>query len=182
MKRAMPAMRRDALNFIKRNLGGWLIILPSLALFVFFVWLPLFSNISLSLFETKGLNKEHFVWFENYAAVFKDALFLKALWNTCKYAFWSILIGFLLPIVMAVILNEVVHLKGVFRVFAYLPNMVPGVAAAILWTFLFDPSAGSMVNSILVSLGGKPSLLIDDSRLSIILIVESMTWNVACIL
>ena len=116
MKRAMPAMRRDALNFIKRNLGGWLIILPSLALFVFFVWLPLFSNISLSLFETKGLNKEHFVWFENYAAVFKDALFLKALWNTCKYAFWSILIGFLLPIVMAVILNEVVHLKGVFRV------------------------------------------------------------------
>ena len=31
MKRAMPAMRRDALNFIKRNLGGWLIILPSLA-------------------------------------------------------------------------------------------------------------------------------------------------------
>ena len=177
MKRAMPAMRRDALNFIKRNLGGWLIILPSLALFVFFVWLPLFSNISLSLFETKGLNKEHFVWFENYAAVFKDALFLKALWNTCKYAFWSILIGFLLPIVMAVILNEVVHLKGVFRVFAYLPNMVPGVAAAILWTFLFDPSAGSMVNSILVSLGGKPSLLIDDSRLSIILIVVAMTWK-----
>ena len=82
MKRAMPAMRRDALNFIKRNLGGWLIILPSLAPFVFFVWLPLFSNISLSLFETKGLNKEHFVWVGNYAAVFKDALFLKARWNT----------------------------------------------------------------------------------------------------
>ena len=34
-----------------------------------------------------------------------------------------------------------------------------------------------MVNSILVSLGGKPSLLIDDSRLSIILIVVAMTWK-----
>lgn len=177
MKRAMPAMRRDALNFIKRNLGGWADHSAQPCPVRVFRLLPLFSNISLSLFETKGLNKEHFVWFENYAAVFKDTLFLKALWNTCKYAFWSILIGFLLPIVMAVILNEVVHLKGVFRVFAYLPNMVPGVAAAILWTFLFDPSAGSMVNSILVSLGGKPSLLIDDSRLSIILIVVAMTWK-----
>lgn len=166
-----------AKNFIKKNIGGWLIMLPSLALFVFFVWLPLLSNISLSLYETKGFDKVGFAWFDNYVAVFNDQIFLKALGNTCKYAFWSIVIGFLIPIVMALILNEVVHFKGFFRVCAYLPNMVPGIAAAILWTFLFDPSAGSMINSIIVKLGGEPSLLIDDSALSIVLIVVAMTWK-----
>lgn len=152
-------------------------MLPSLVLFSFFVWVPLLSNISLSLYTTKGFEKIQFSGLENYLAVFKDDLFVGALLNTCEYAFWSVIIGFLAPVIMAIILNEIVHFKGFFRVCAYLPNMVPGIAAAILWTFLFDPSAGSMVNSIIVALGKEPSLLIDDSDLSIILIIIAMTWK-----
>lgn len=163
--------------FLKRNWGGWLIMLPSLALFVFFIWLPLLSNILLSLYNTRGLEKTEFVFFANYIEVFHDHLFLRALWNTCQYAFWSVIIGFLIPIIMALVLNEVVHFKGFFRACAYLPNMVPGIASAILWSFLLDPSPGSMVNSIITTFGGTPSLLIDDSSLSIILIIVSMTWK-----
>jgi len=174
-------VRRAAQPFnkerFKRNLSGWLIMAPSLILFAFFIWAPLVSNIELSFYSTQGFNKVDFVGFANYIAVFEDPLFIKAFFNTFKYVFWSLIIGFLLPIFLGLLLSEVIHLKGVFRIGLYFPGIISGIAVVIMWSFLLDPNAGAPLNAIIQAFGGQPWLWLDDPNWTIPLIVMTMTWR-----
>lgn len=160
-------------KFIKRDLPGWLIMLPTIALFIFYIFSPLVKNISLSFYEVIGGEKEKFVGLANYKELIKSDLFLKALGNTFEYTLWSIVIGFFVPIILAIILNEVIHLKGFFRTVLYLPNVIPGIAVVIMWSYLFDPNPYGALNSLF----GTNSLWLNDSHLVIPLIVVTMTWK-----
>ncbi len=147
-------------------------MLPSILIFVFFVWMPLLSNVSYSLFETVGFQTGDFVGLDNFKAVLEDPVFLEALLNTVKYTVWSIVIGFFVPIALAVVLNEIVHLKSLFRVFVYIPNVIPGLAVILMWLFFFDPDGG-VLNQII----GADGLWLDNPSLTIPLIVLTMTWK-----
>lgn len=162
---------------VKKNLGGWLIMLPSITLFIFFVWVPLASNVSLSFFETVGYTKEKFIGFDKYIEVIKDPVFIKAFINTLKYLFWSIVIGFMIPIILALLLSEIVHFKGFFKTMIYFPNIVPGLAAVIMWKFLFDPDPSGALNSILSFIDVSPLPWLNSQTLVIPLIVLIMTWK-----
>lgn len=160
-------------KFIRRDLTAWLIMVPTLLLFIFYIFSPLINNISLSFYEVVGGEKEKFIWFQNYEHLFKSDLFFKALTNTFEYAFWSVIIGFLVPVILAVILNEVIHLKGFFRTVIYLPNVIPGIAVAVMWAYLFSPNSYGALNSLF----NIESLWLDDKKLVIPLIVLTMTWK-----
>ena len=161
----------------KMDLRGWIIMVPTLILFVFFMWGPLVSNISYSFYETMGYTKVNFVGLENYIDVLKDPLFVKAFINTIKYIFWSLIIGFFIPIIFALLLNEVVHFKGFFRVALYLPNIIPGLAAIILWKLLMDPDPSAGLNAIFQTIGLKPLSWLNSQTAVIPLIVLAMTWK-----
>jgi multiple sugar transport system permease protein len=167
---------RQRPRLLKRDLTGWALMLPSIILFIFFVWWPLISNISLSFFSTKGFNADRFVGFANYAAVFQDPLFSKALLNTLKYVGWSLVIGFIIPIIMGFLLSEVVHFQAFFRTLLYFPNMISGIAVVVMWSFLFDPNPDSPLY-LLVSSWGWTFRFLDDPDWTIPLIVITMTWR-----
>lgn len=164
-------------QIIKRNIGGWLIMLPSIALFLFFVWVPLASNVSLSFFETQGYTRVKFVGLEKYLEVIKDPVFIKAFINTFKYTFWSIIIGFLIPIILALLLSEIIHFKSFFRTLIYFPNIVPGLAAVIMWKFLYDPDPNGVLNAILTGFNIAPLSWLNSQVFVIPLIVLTMTWK-----
>lgn len=152
-------------------------MLPTLLLFCFFVWGPLFQNVIYSFFELKRFQPRNFVWFENYAEVFADPVFLSALKNTFVYAFWSILIGFLLPLFLGLLLSEVIHFKGLFRCVLYLPGIISGVAVIMMWLQILDGSTGSMLNGFLALFGAGPVEVLADSNWVIPAIVLVMTWR-----
>ncbi|MDR1697505.1 MAG: sugar ABC transporter permease [Erysipelotrichaceae bacterium] len=168
-----------------RHLAGWLIMLPGLALFFFYVWFPLIQNIVLSFFNSNGtfnIVGADFVGWDNYAELFDSTTdiggqFQIAFGNTFKYLGWSLLIGFILPLIIGLLLSEVVHLKALFRIGIYFPAVLAGLTVAILFTYLFDPGQNSMLNSLLQFLGFGPSNFLSDSNLTIPLIVVSMTWK-----
>jgi len=164
-------------KFLRKNLGGWLIMLPGLALFTFFVWKPLFQNIILSFSHTMGMKAVGFAGFENYKSVFQDVFFIDALVNTFKYLFWSIIIGFFIPIILGILLSEVVHFRGFFRLGIYFPSIVSGMAVAIMWSYLFDPNPGAVLNQLLARLGFKYSGFLSNPKLTIPLIILTMTWR-----
>lgn len=164
-------------NYFRKNLGGWLLMLPGLALFTFFVWKPLFHNIVLSFSHTRGIKIIGFACFENYLKVFNDVFFIQALTNTFKYLFWSIIIGFFIPIILGILLSEVVHFRGFFRLGVYFPSIVSGIAVVIMWSYLFDPNPGAVLNQLLLRLGLKHSTFLSNPRLTIPLIILTMTWR-----
>ncbi|MDE7439369.1 MAG: sugar ABC transporter permease [Clostridia bacterium] len=166
-----------AKRLFKRNWSGWLLMLPGLLLFLFFVWAPLAQNVVLSFSETKGFESVGFNNFENYTRVFHDPLFTKALLNTFKYIFWSIIIGFLVPIFLGLLLSEVVHLKSFIRLGIYFPSIVSGIAVVIMWSYLLDPNPGAVLNQLLSALGIPASQFLSNPKLTIPLIVVTMTWR-----
>ena len=162
---------------VKKNIGGWAIMLPTLVLFTFFVWEPLIENIAYSFYEVHRFQKQDFIWFENYQRVFNDPAFFSALKNTFIYAFWSLVIGFLLPLFLGLLLSETIHFKAGFRCLLYLPSIISGVAVMLMWTQILDGSRGSMINGILSMFGMEPITVLSNSQWVIPMIVLVMTWR-----
>lgn len=161
----------------KETLTAWLIMLPSIILFAFFLWEPLVESMRMSLYRTTNVELVEFVGFDNFVSVFNKADFIQALINTFSYTFWSLLIGFLLPIFLAIVIGETVRGKGFFRTAAYLPNILPGLAVIILWTAFFSAEKSGVVNILLGKLGIEPMAYLSQSDYVIPIIVLVATWK-----
>jgi len=162
---------------IKRNISGWAVMSPGIMLFAFFVWIPLLSALIMSFTKTVGFQIEGFVWLDNFKEIFADLDFQRAFQNTFSYLAWSLLIGFVIPIVIGLLLSETIHFKGLFRIGIYMPSAIAGLTIAILFSFLFDPSSTGFLNNVLKWLGFAPLSWLEDPDLVIPLIVVTMTWR-----
>lgn len=160
---------------IKKSLVAWLIALPTVILFGFFVWYPLFKNIIISFYDNYAMNT--FVGFNNYEAIFKDAFFIAAFGNTFKYILWSIVIGFFIPMIVGFLLSEAIHLKGFFRVALYIPSMLSGIAVVFLFQNIYGDEAYSILNVIRKGLGLERMDFRSNANIVIPLIVVAMTWK-----
>lgn len=173
-------MKSKMNKFSKQDFAGWLILLPGVILFTFFVWEPLIESVRLSLYSAKGVVLQDFVGLDNYVAALKDINFKAAVFNTLKYIGWSLVIGFFVPIILAIFISETQRGKGFFRTAVYFPNMVPGMAVALLWGYMFKPGKTGVLNIILKDLFDmEPQVWLNDMALVIPLIVIAMTWKSA---
>lgn len=162
---------------LRTNIFAWLIMLIPLLLFTFFVWYPITFNLILSFFNNEKF--ETFVGFKNYSAIFHDQDFLDALRNTFLYIFWSLIIGFIVPIIMGFLLSEAFHAKGFFRVALYIPCMISGMAVVFLFKSMFGNNSWDVINVILIRwFGAKEGVeWTSDYRLAIPVIILAMTWR-----
>lgn len=156
---------------------AWLIMLPSLVLMTFFVWEPLFESVRMSLYKTRNVELIRFIGFDNYISVMKKDDFLQALVNTFSYTFWSLLIGFLLPIVLAILIGETRRSKGFFRTVAYLPNMLPGLAVVILWSSFFSGGQTGVLNILLSAFDIPAQTYLTRAEWVIPIIIMIATWK-----
>ncbi|MBP5152108.1 MAG: sugar ABC transporter permease [Lachnospiraceae bacterium] len=159
------------------DLKSWLIMLPGLILMTFFVWAPLLESIRMSLYKTENIELVEFIGLKNFVYVISKSNFKQALFNTFSYTFWSLLIGFFLPIVLAIIIGETTRGRGFFRTAAYLPNMLPGLAVILLWSSFFSGERSGVLNILLAKLGVAPQTYLTRADLVIPIIIVIATWK-----
>jgi multiple sugar transport system permease protein len=165
---------------IKKNISGWLLMLPPLILFAFFVWEPLLESVRLSLYRANGTRLIQFIGLKNYTDVFQHPDFFFFLRNTFIYIIYSLVIGFLVPIILAIIINEVRGKKKSFiRTSVYIPNVIPGMAMVLLWGFIFRPGETGILNILLNFLKIPPQPWLTNPMWTIPLIVITLTWKAA---
>jgi multiple sugar transport system permease protein len=152
-------------------------MLPSILLFAFFLWGPLAQGIVMSFFTTRNVSLDKFVGIGNYASIFKSQEFWQAFGNTVMYTVWSLVIGFLVPIAMALVIGETTRGKGFFRTASYVPNVLPGLAAIILYTAFFSAEETGVFNIILKWFGVERQSYLTEMGLVIPLIVIISTWK-----
>ena len=162
---------------VQYNLESWLIMLPGLLLMAFFVWEPLFESIRMSLYKTRNVELVRFIGLDNFISVIGKDDFLQALRNTFSYTFWSLLIGFLLPILLAMLIGETTRGKSLFRTAVYLPNMLPGLAVIILWSAFFSGEKSGVMNILLGKVGVPPQTYLTKAELVIPIIIVIATWK-----
>lgn len=135
------------------------------------------ESIVMSMFKTKGIRLERYIGLEQYIAVFRDPNFLAALRNTVSYTLWSLIIGFFIPIIIAILISETTRMKGLLRTVSYLPNIMPGLATVLLWRSFFSAKPSGAFNVLLSYLGVSPRPWLSDAGIIIPLIVVILTWK-----
>jgi raffinose/stachyose/melibiose transport system permease protein len=144
-------------NRVRREaLIGWLFVLPALLMYAFFVLLPLLLTFIYSFYRWSGVGAMRWVGLKNYLYVFEDPDLLGTIFN----AFWLVVWFSLIPVGLGLIVASVIHrvatgrLGSAARTVLFLPQVIPLVAAGIIWGWLLSQTG--LVNQILkaVGLGG----------------------------
>jgi len=126
---------------------------PALLVYAVFLIYPLFQSISYSFFDWAGPGRiATNVGFENFARVFRDPVFYRALLNNGVVVAVSILIQLPVGLVLAVVITSGLKAKRFFRAVYFLPTLMSTVAVGILWGFIYNPSYG-IINVVLRAVG-----------------------------
>lgn len=175
--RPVPAIPRSRRYMkFKNNLSAWIFLIPAVVIVYLMVWRPTVVGCVWSFFKMKGYSPDGFIGFRNYIEVIKDTQFPILVRNTLAYVGWSLIIGYLPPIIFAVMLNEMVHFKSGFKIISYLPAVIPGVAAMLMWYFIYYPGDSGLLNMLLHKLGMNNYTWLNDQKFVILWIIVSKTW------
>ena len=161
------------------GLSTLVFLLPLLGIFGLFSWFPIIRAFVMSLQETNLVSTPTFVGAENFARVLADPLFGIAVRNTAYFALLALVIGFPIPLVLAVIMSETRRGKGLLSALAYLPVVVPPVVSVLLWRFFFDASPTGVFNTIFGWIGLGPLPWLQNSASAMPSIVMEATWAAA---
>jgi ABC-type sugar transport system permease subunit len=109
-------------------------------LFIVFKFLPILRAGYLSLTEYNPLERvETFVGFSNYTTLVGDAAFLNSLRVTMTYVVGTVTPLVVLSLGLALLLNQKIRGRGLFRVLIFLPAVIPIIVVPILWRFMYHP-------------------------------------------
>ncbi len=139
-----PKFRRT----LVRNLQGYAFVSLAVVGMIAFELGPMVQSFWLSFTEYDILTKPQFVGLRNYSQIIRDELFWVSLRNTAYYVGVSIPLRLAIALWLAMLLNQKVRGIGVFRTLFYLPTVTAGVAVALLWQWVFEPTFG-LVNYVL---------------------------------
>ncbi|MER6072861.1 sugar ABC transporter permease [Streptomyces sp. NPDC001817] len=117
-------------------------LLGGLVCFALFSWYPAIRAVVIAFQKYTPGSKPQWVGTANFTRVLHDPEFDAAWRNTLTFTLLALLIGFAVPFLLALVLNELRHAKAFFRVVVYLPVMIPPVVSALLWKWFYDPGAG----------------------------------------
>ena len=126
----------------RRNVEGYLFLLPWLIGLVAFRLAPIVASAILSLMSWDILRPPHFIGLKNYGDLLHDPLFWTSLGNTLYFVAGSVPLVLILALSAALLLNRPLPGIGILRTVFYLPSVTTGVAVALLWTWMFEPQYG----------------------------------------
>ncbi len=160
---------------ITKSLTGWFFLLPAVLVFSTFSWYPIIRGFIISFQSIDLINKPEFVGIENFTMLFEDQDMPTAWKNTLYYSFLGVIFGYLVPLLIALFINEVRRGKSFFRLVFYTPTVVPPMAAMLLWKWIYDPRSG-LANLVVGLFGGEPLLWLNSPDTAMLSIVFMSTW------
>jgi multiple sugar transport system permease protein len=127
----------------REALAGYLFLLPWLLGLALFILGPMAASGYLSFTRYDIVNAPRFVGLKNFTEIFtKDRLFWPSLLLTFRYALIVVPFSLIGSLMAAMLLNQALRGTTWFRTFFFLPHLTPIVAAAVLWTWIFNPDVG----------------------------------------
>jgi multiple sugar transport system permease protein len=160
-----------------RPYWGLLFISPWLIGFLVFTAGPMVTSLFLS-FHIYDLHSMEYVGVENYRRLFfEDPLFWKSLQVTLTYALIAVPLGVVGSLALAVLLNQKIRGQRFFRTFFYMPSLVPVVASALVWQWVFNTDNGAL-NQFLSWFGFPNVAWLQDERFTLWAFVMMSLWGI----
>ncbi len=137
----------------RESLIGWLFVLPALLMYAVFVLLPLLMSIQYSFFRWDGIGPMTWVGLNNYATVLEVPDLLGTIFNAFRLVVFFSFIPVSLGLVVASVIYRVAtgRLGEIARTVLFLPQVIPLVAAGIIWGWLL--AYPGLINQVLRAIG-----------------------------
>jgi len=132
--------------FNNQSYAGWIFIAPALIGTVIFIIIPVICSFGLSFAKWDLINPIEWVGVLNYKEIFNEALFYKILLNTIIFAISTSVLGVIIPLILANILNSKIRGSEFFKTAYFLPFITPMIVIGIIWEWIFDPNIGLIAN------------------------------------
>lgn len=182
MKQAMCVAngKGSILREIKRKRNIYLFVLPAVVFFLLFHYYPMyFLQIAFRDFRiTRAVGASPWVGLKYFEQLFSSTGFWNAFWNTLIISIEKLVCGFPLPILLALLLNEIrsERVKHIYQTVIYLPHFVSWVViSGILYNLTAMPEG--LINKIIVILGGEANVILGDKALFQPILVLSEIWK-----
>jgi multiple sugar transport system permease protein len=158
-----------------KGVAAALFLIPTVLVFGLFSWWPIIRSVVLGFQQTNLVEAATFAGLDNFRTLLADPLLGTAVRNTLLFTALALLIGFPLPIFLAVLMSELRRGSGLMRVLVYLPVVVPPVVAVLMWKWFYDPDSG-LFNELLGLAGLGPYPWLQSTGMAMPSLVLEATW------
>ena len=166
IRRAAPRTKKAGKDMAQARSGlriaPWLFLAPAIASILLWSYYPLLRGAFMAFQEYRIVGEAGWVGLDNFIRVSTDPGFWLAWLRTLEYVGITLALGFVTPIVLAVMLCEIPRGKVFFRFLYFLPHLTSALVVTLLWKLIFDPTENGLLNQILLSVGlSRQSWLLD---------------------
>lgn len=165
----------------RRGVPDWVVglgfVSPWIVGFVLFLAVPIGLSLFYSMSDYSMLEPPLWIGTGNYERLARDGVFWKAIINTLVYAGVSIPVGTGLALVIAWLLNNEVRGISLFRAAVFLPTLVPIVASAMIWMWLFNGELG-LINTMLGWVGVRGPNWLGSASWAMPALVMMSLWSI----
>ncbi len=156
---ATPKEEKSFFQKLRPNFDLYLFVLPGIVITFIFHYIPIYGvQIAFRDFSArKGIWGSNWVGFEHFIRFFNSAYFTKLLWNTFILSLYSLVAGFPIPIILALLLNSFRHkrYRKVIQTVTYAPNFISTVVMCGMLLLFLSPRVG-IINSLMDLFGVEP--------------------------
>jgi multiple sugar transport system permease protein len=177
-RRKRPDIRRTLWR-MRREWSAYVFLAPGVIIFSVFTVFALIFAFYLTFHDWNILQPvKPYVGLQNYKDMFHDEHYLRSIINTFYYTGGSVPLTMLCGLVVALLLNQPIRFRGLFRTMYYLPVVTPFVVAAILWKWLYNSSYGLFDFYLLKAhLIDQPLLWLADKDLAMPSVILMSVWG-----
>jgi sn-glycerol 3-phosphate transport system permease protein len=134
---------------LRENSQAWLLLLPTFIFLAMFTYYPLFKTVLTSFYMKKlSVRVPQFTGWGNYINLWEDEKFWKVFSNTLIFVIGTVPAAMIIAMLMALFVNRAIRGAGFLRTFYFYPTVIPAVAIANIWLFIYTPQYG-ILNSVL---------------------------------
>ncbi|OZG61000.1 sugar ABC transporter permease [Bifidobacterium lemurum] len=140
-----PLVRRLAEHF-RRYWQLWVMIAPTLVFVAVFAYVPMWGiQLAFRKFDPDtGLAGGEWVGLKYFDKFFHSALFGQIMTNTIRISLWTLAMGFIFPIILALLINQIgsKRIKGFVQTITYMPHFISVVVIVSMINIFLSPSTG----------------------------------------
>ena len=171
---------KNALSYINKKKYLYLLLIPGVVYFIIFNYIPMYGIIiAFKDFNfAKGILASPWIGFDNFKYMFGLSDFYKVFWNSLYLGFLRLVFGFPIPIILALLLNEIKSrvYQRVMQTVLYLPHFISWVVIGGILVNFLSPSWG-IVNIFLKQIGIEPVFFLAKEEYFRPLVLLSSVWK-----
>ena len=131
----------------------WLFLLPAVLSIALWSYYPLIKGAMMAFQDYRIVGGAEWTGLDNFIRVATDPGFWNSWLRTLEYVLITLVLGFLSPVLLALMLSEIPKGKVFFRTVYFLPHLTSALVVALLWKLMFDPTENGMLNQFLAMFG-----------------------------